>query len=387
MSSIKKQRNGKYRARYRDAANTEHAKHFSTKAEGQRWLDEITAAIVTGQYVDPRAGRITFSAYFARWSERQVWAPGTTKAMALAAGSVPFAQVAISAVTRSDIECWVKAMKTVNRGKTKPAGLAPGTIKTRLNNVRAVFRAAVRDRVIPSDPTEGVTLPRPRRASAAMALPSTEQVGLLLMKANQSFEPFVALCAFAGLRLGEAAGLRVGDVDFLRYTVSVSRQVQRENGGRIDIRAPKYGSERTVFVPKRLIEMISAHLALTGRSDPEDWLFEGEQGQPPHQNTVGDQWRKTRAAAKCPTLRLHDLRHFFASGLIADGCDVVTVQRALGHAKPTTTLNTYGHLWPTAEDRTRQAASALMSAALAAPSADSLRTNRETGTYNRRSEG
>ena len=54
--------------------------------------------------------------------------------------------------------------------------------------------------------------------------------------------------------------------------------------------------------------------------------------------------------------RLHDLRHFYASGLINAGCDVVTVQRALGHSNPSVTLNTYGHLWPDANDRTRQAA-------------------------------
>lgn len=60
---------------------------------------------------------------------------------------------------------------------------------------------------------------------------------------------------------------------------------------------------------------------------------------------------------------LHDLRHFYASGLIAAGCDVVTVQRALGHAKATTTLNTYAHPWPSAEDRTRQAAGQLFTAA------------------------
>ena len=46
----------------------------------------------------------------------------------------------------------------------------------------------------------------------------------------------------------------------------------------------------------------------------------------------------------------HDCRHFYASGLIAEGCDVVTVQRALGHSSATTTLNTYSHLWSTAED-------------------------------------
>src|ERR1700733_9573959 len=50
--------------------------------------------------------------------------------------------------------------------------------------------------------------------------------------------------------------------------------------------------------------------------------------------------------------------HFYASGLISQGCDVVTVQRALGHASATTTLSTYAHLWPSAEDRTRKAAEA-----------------------------
>ena len=80
---------------------------------------------------------------------------------------------------------------------------------------------------------------------------------------------------------------------------------------------------------------------------------------PPHQNTIGYWWRKTLGAAGQEGIRLHDLRHFYASGLIAAGCDVVTVQRALGHAKASTTLETYSHLWPSAEDKTRSAASVL----------------------------
>ena len=74
---------------------------------------------------------------------------------------------------------------------------------------------------------------------------------------------------------------------------------------------------------------------------------------------MGHRWRSTLKAAGLGGYRLHDLRHFYASGLIAAGCDVVTVQRALGHAKATTTLETYSHLWPSAEDRTRAAAATL----------------------------
>lgn len=58
---------------------------------------------------------------------------------------------------------------------------------------------------------------------------------------------------------------------------------------------------------------------------------------------------------------LHDLRHFYASGLIAAGYDVVTVQHAFGHSSPSITLNTYSHLWPRAEGRTRNAAAGTMS--------------------------
>jgi integrase len=72
---------------------------------------------------------------------------------------------------------------------------------------------------------------------------------------------------------------------------------------------------------------------------------------------------------------LHDLRHYYGLGLIAAGCDMVTVQRAMGNAKASTTLNTYMHLWPTAEDRTRNAAATMMREATATQSpADSVRT-------------
>ena len=370
MASIAKRPGDRWRARYRDEAGKEHAKHFDRKIDAQQWLDQVTASVVTGQYVDPKAGRITFEAFYKLWSERQVWAPGTRRAMDLAARSATFAKIPLRAVRRSHVEKWVKEMA----GRK----LAPGTIHTRTNNVRAVLRGAVADRVIPSDPSEGVTLPRRRRADAAMTVPTPAQVGQLLGEADGPFRAFVGICSFAGLRLGEAAGVQVGDIDFLRRTLSVSRQVQRENGG-FEIRAPKWGSERVVYLAPALVEMLTEHVRLyRPGGDASRWLFTGEAEDPPHQNTVGHRWRSTLKKAGIEGLRLHDLRHFYASGLIAAGCDVVTVQRALGHATATTTLNTYSHLWPTAEDRTRKAAEAMLTEALDPSSenpADSVRTN------------
>lgn len=143
------------------------------------------------------------------------------------------------------------------------AGLAPGKIRTRVNNVRSVLRAAVRDRLIASDPSADVVLPRDRRREAAMTIPTGQQVGALLAVAEPRFRAFLALAAFAGLRLGEAAAAQIGDVDFLRRTLTVSRQVQRAGGGLVEIRAPKYGSERAVYLPDQLVQLLAQHVERT----------------------------------------------------------------------------------------------------------------------------
>lgn len=365
MASVAKRTDGSWRARYRDEAGLEHARHFDRRVDAQRWIDEVTTSVVSGQYVDPRAGRVSFAGYYAEWSVRQLWESTTFVAMDLAARGVPFSDMPLASVRRSHVEQWVKQM-TVR-------GLAPGTIRTRVNNVRSVLRAAVRDRVIVTDPSVGVTLPRIRRAEAAMHLPGAEDVAALMHSAEPRFKAFIAVAAFSGLRLGEAAGLQVGDVDYLRKSMAVTRQVQRAGGGKIEVRPPKYGSERVVFLADELIELLSRHVAshCPGKGGNR-WMFEASPGTPPHQNTVGYWWRQTCRRADITGVTLHDLRHFYASGLIAAGCDVVTVQRALGHAKATTTLNTYAHLWPTAEDRTRKASGSLMKT-VADSLADSLR--------------
>lgn len=187
-----------------------------------------------------------------------------------------------------------------------------------------------------------------------MVVPTIKEVRGLLDQ-DTYWTPLWAVCAFAGLRLGEAAALQPGDVDFLERKIHVRRQVQRVNGGQVEIRLPKYGSERSVDVPDDLLLMLARHMETRPL---RGWLFGID--VPPHQNTVGHQWRRAKKTAGVErTLRLHDLRHFFASGLISAGCDVVTVQKALGHAKATTTLNTYAHLWPDAGDRIRAAAANL----------------------------
>jgi integrase len=129
---------------------------------------------------------------------------------------------------------------------------------------------------------------------------------------------------------------------------------------------PKYGSERTVYLPDGLLSLLAEHVRqLRPGTDPERWLFPRgrDESQPVHVGMVGRGWCAARERVGL-AFRLHDLRHFYASGLIAAGCDVVTVQRALGHSSASTTLSVYSHLWPDASDRTRKAAGQLLSASL-----------------------
>ena len=77
MASVAKRPDGRWRARYRDESGREHSRHFAKRVDAQRWLDEITAAVVTGTYVDPRAGRETVQQYAERWRETQDHRPGT----------------------------------------------------------------------------------------------------------------------------------------------------------------------------------------------------------------------------------------------------------------------------------------------------------------------
>src|SRR3954451_1039884 len=230
----------------------------------------------------------------------------------------------MASIKPSHVQQWIKTLDQ--------QGIAATTIRTRYNYVHGALRAAVIDRIIPADPAAGVALPRVRKSSAAMTIPTPEEVGRALDAASIYFRPFVAVCAFAGLRLGEAAGLQPGDVDFLRRTIAIRRQMQGENAATTRPMPPKYGSERVVYAPAELIDTLAAHVRLTGPGR-DDFLFVTGDGGPHNRNTAGEQWRRIRQAAgldDCYTR--HDLRHFYASGLIASGCDVVTVQRALGHS-------------------------------------------------------
>jgi Phage integrase family len=102
----------------------------------------------------------------------------------------------------------------------------------------------------------------------------------------------------------------------------------------------------------RVLEALAEHVRQHGTGEHGELVHAA--GRPLNANRTDWRWDLTTRAADVDT-RLHDLRHHYASSLISAGCSIVAVQRALGHARPSVTLDLYGHLMPADEDRIRGA--------------------------------
>ncbi len=180
----------------------------------------------------------------------------------------------------------------------------------------------------------------------------------------------VFLCALrTGMRLGELLGLQWGDVDFHGRFIEVRRNLV---AGRIT--TPKNGKTRRVDMSAQLAESLKALLTTRkaetlkhGWGNVPDWVFCNENGGP----LDGDNLRhrvfyKVLAKAGLRRVRFHDLRHTFASLLIAQGESLAYVRDQLGHASIQLTVDTYGHLIPGAN---RQAVDRLDDATIRNPAA------------------
>jgi integrase len=360
MSNLAKRANGKWRARYRDDTGGQHARHFDRKVDAQRWLDEITAAVVTGQYVDPKAGRITFREYAEQWRDAQVHRPTSQahiEGMLRRHAYPTLGDRQISTILPSEVQAWVRLLGTSDR-RVKRKALAPETISVIHSVVSAIMRSAVRDRKIIANPCEGTRLPAKDRK--LIIPPTTEQVDRLRALMPAELQALVTFTAGTGMRQGEVFGLTVDRIDFLRREVRVDRQLLTRPGRRTEFGPPKTpASVRTIPLPQVVVDALAAHLA--DHPAGEHGLVFTLAGAPITRQAFGHVWRPVaRSVGLEPGTGMHALRHYYASLLIRYGESVKTVQVRLGHASAAETLDTYSHLWPDSDDRTRAAVDSVL---------------------------
>lgn len=181
------------------------------------------------------------------------------------------------------------------------------------------------------------------------------------------YRGLILVLAYGGLRWGEATALRVCDVDLLRGRLNVQRAVS-EVAGNLIYGTPKSHATRAVPIPAFVRSELSRWL---DDKAPDDLLFTGPEGGPLRNSNFRQRvFDPAVRAAGIHKLKPHDLRHTAASLSIASGANVKAVQRMLGHASASMTLDTYADLFEADLDLV---AERLNDAALAA-GADYLRT-------------
>lgn len=354
MTNLQKRPNGKWRARYRDSGGRQHARHFARKVDAQRWLDEVTASVVTGQYVDPKAGQVTFKAYAEQWRAAQVHRPSSAahvETMLRRHAYPVLGDRPLASILPSEIQAWVKRLRS---GHGEQKALAPSTVNVVHGIVSTVFKAAMRDRRIMANPCEGTKLPTVERKKVIPL--ETAQVEAAREEMPDSLRALVTFAAGVGPRPSEAFGLTVDRLDMLRRTVRIDRQLLGvDAAGR-----PRFGpvktkaSDRVVPFGQVVADELALHLKMFPPG--EHGLVFTIEGEPITRQRFGHLWRPVATTLGLPSgTAMHALRHYYASLLIRHGESVKVVQARLGHATAAETLDTYSHLWPDADDRTREA--------------------------------
>ena len=369
MANIAKRADGRWRARYRDSRGREHARHFTRRIDAQRWIDSVTTAVQTGNYVDPTLGKITIAEWSERWLAGQAHLKPSTYARYVGIVRThvlpEWGELALADVSHADVQAWVSRLA---------AQRSASTARKAHRVLSLLFSLAVRDGRVVKNPADRVGLPHEperdrlylthgqvRDLAVACTDPPASVTKRRAARGHESayYELVVLFLAYTGVRFGEMAALRVRRLDPLKRRVEIAEAVTSVNGALV-WGTPKGHARRWVSVPRFVAERLGEHVA--GRT-PNDLVFTSPQGEPLRaSNFRRDVFTPATRRVGLEALVPHGLRHTAASLAIAAGADVKVVQQMLGHKSATMTLDLYGHLF---DDRLDEVADALDRAARA----------------------
>lgn len=326
---------------------------FDVKAVARRRLTELESAVQRGQWVDPTDQTTVAEAARAYAATRPYGTATAQRIDGYVRNHIEGTALGgrrLSSVRPSEAQAWVSDRSTV---------LAPGTVRVMTKFVRSVFAAAVLDSRIARSPFDRVTLPRHEQERIVPL--TVDQVRALSHAVPARHRAMVITQAGLGLRIGELLALRVQDVDFLGRTARVEDQIDKRTRERVPPKTPR--SRRTIPLPTVVAEALAEHIR---RHPPAEdgLLFHTRDGLPLlHEYYTRSVFAVGAERANLPSgTTSHDLRHHFASVLIAAGESVIAVAEWLGHENATLVLTTYGHLVPGSEERARKAIDAAWTA-------------------------
>jgi integrase len=346
---VKPHRKGKgWQARwYESSTGKVRGKTFKTKREAELFASKMDTAQQFGDYVDPAPGRKTLEAWWRDYiAKAGNLRPATRAAYTGAMTNHVFPYLGgrkIGSLRRVDIEDW--------RARLRDEGRSTGTIHLAYRVLRRVLQAAVEWELIPRNPAAGMRLKgTDRQGAVEMRVLDPDEIGRLteaVAGIKPRYRALISFMAYTGLRIGEAAALRIENLDLLRREVRVVSSVSVVNG-HTHVGPTKTGFNRVVTLPKLVVSELERHLE---EYPPQNGLVFGgpKDAHLSRHNFSGRVWQPALKRANLGQVRIHDLRHTAVSLAIRAGANAREIQARAGHSSITVTMNTYGHLMPGAE--------------------------------------
>ncbi|MYR73022.1 MULTISPECIES: site-specific integrase [unclassified Streptomyces] len=343
----------RWQARYDDPNGREITSLWATKTEAEREINKQEAAKATGSWLDPKAGKVTVERF-----ARDTWLPAQSiigRSETEYEGTLrrylfpEWGAREIRSIKPSEAGAWQKLL--VSKYELK------GTYPNRVARyVRSIFKLAVIDRVIPVSPFERI--PAPAMDETAVQPPDVAEVKQLIAAATiDRWCTMLEVSALTGLRSGEIRGLRLARVDFLRRTMLVDQQLVYEKGKGLYFDELKTGAGlRTLPLNKRVVDVLATYIErnpVPAAGPGAGLIFTMPAAGLIGESTIDYALKSICKRAGVEPRHWHELRHHYASVLIAGGENPKVVQKRLGHKDVMTTLRTYSHLFAEAEERTR----------------------------------
>jgi integrase len=338
----------KFKACYRDPSGAERsAGTYSSRRAAERAGQREEQRVREGRWHDYSLGATTFRDYV-----EKTWLPSkhielTTRAAYnsnLDKHFFPFfGDRPMGRILSSNVQEWV-TMATAQ-------GLTPRSVRKYHVMLHSIFRRAVRDQLILSNPCEHTELPKVVLRRSRTLTP--EEFDQLIQAIPERHRLMVETAIETGMRWGELIALRPRHVDFLRRQLTVEETIvevskrHSPTGERMIVKPyPKDNEARTFGVREQWLDAIAEHISSRGIGR-DQLLFATEAGTPISRNTFRTRvWLPAvKASGLDFNVRMHDLRHAHASWLLAGGADLKGVMERMGHAQIQTTQK-YLHTLP-----------------------------------------
>jgi integrase len=328
----------RYRVRYRtpDHRSTQR-RGFKTKRDAELFAATVEVAKAKGEYIAPSLGRVTVAGLAHDWLTRKKQHTALSHYRMLESAwrvhvAPRWGKVAVADIDRLGVEAWITSMGAKGAGAT--------TVLRAHGVLSGILADAIKAKRLSANPAKGVEN-LPRKTGKRRVYLSADDVHRLADESAQH-RTLVLVLAYTGIRWGEAIGLRVRDIEFLRRRLSVS-----ENAVQLSVNhavGPTKGRKaRSVPVPAFVLAELS--LKCQGK-DPGDLVFAGPDGTYlPRPKSSGGWFAGAVKRAGVQTITPHDLRHTCASLAVSAGVNVLALQRMLGHTSAKVTLDTYADLF------------------------------------------